>query len=75
MKSFLQVLSLCLVSLGLTACMFGMTESQFKSLPPDQQKQVIDGYNQQQAIAKQNEPLNRLVDVADTAVNDKNDKF
>jgi hypothetical protein len=71
MRSFLLSISLIIASLILCACtpmMFGMPANQFNSLTPDQQRQVIDGYNQRKLIEKQNEPLNNLIGVADTAL-------
>ena len=44
--------------------MFGMPQSQFQQLTPDQQSQVISGYNQQQQMQAQNA---MIVDVANTA--------
>ncbi|MCD6046527.1 MAG: hypothetical protein K0S08_174 [Gammaproteobacteria bacterium] len=50
--------------LTLAACepmMFGMPQSQFKSLTPAQQNQVIQAYNQRQQTYAQNAPYENLI--------------
>jgi hypothetical protein len=71
--SFLILCSaLCITTLsGCEAQMFGVPKSQFYSLNPAQQQQVIDAYNQRQMIKTQNEPLTNLIDVASQAVNQR----
>lgn len=73
MNMFLVLLSgLMLCSCGLTnpqeSTMFGMRESQFRSLTPMQQQQIITAYNQREYVRTQNEPLNNLVGIAGGAV-------
>lgn len=71
--------SMNLLLAGCEATMFGMSKSQFRSLTPDQQQQVIDNYHQRQIEASraaqerelvrtQNEALISLIGVAGEAV-------
>lgn len=66
-----RVIGLIVTSCFLTACeptMFGMPASQFQSLPPSQQQQVINGYNQRQLVQTENQPAEDLIGVAGTLV-------
>jgi len=58
------IINLCALA-TLTGCgepmSFGMPTSQFNTLTPDQQNQVVDGYNQRQIIAEQNRPLTSMI--------------
>lgn len=75
MKSLISMAVILFAAISLVACesmMFGMPESQFRSLTPAQQQEVIEGYNQRKLVEKQNEPLNNLVGVANTAVWQRN---
>ncbi len=67
MKKITLISIALILSLGLSACqpmLFGMPESQFKSLPRDQQNKVIASYNERKRIEKQNEPLMNFIGVA-----------
>lgn len=74
MKRFNIVVSLALLLTGCEAHMFGMPESQFRSLNPAQQQQVIAAYNQRQMVRTQNEPIESLIGVAGQAVQQMNNR-
>lgn len=62
------------IACGLVGCeamMFGMPESQFNSLSPNEKKAVIASYNKRKEIEKKNEPLNALVGVLGSSVSKK----
>ena len=67
-KSRFLIILTTLLLMGCEPMMFGMPESQFQSLTPAQQQKIIQGYNRQKEIEAQNAPLNALVDVAGSVV-------
>ena len=70
-KSLLILLSLLGSLVLLTACersVFGMPESEFNQLNPQQKQQVIAGYNQREQIRVENEPYEALVGAVGSAM-------
>lgn len=60
----MKKLLLCLPILFLTACeptVFGIPQSTFNSLTPQQKQQVIDAYNQREQIKAENAPLESAI--------------
>ena len=67
------LLGFCLIAMLLSSCseptVFGIPQSQWNNLSSPQKQQVIDGYNQRQAIKEQNAPIESAIDAAGTILN------
>jgi hypothetical protein len=72
--SMLAMVSSLLLLAGCEAQMFGMPETQFHQLTPFEKQQVIDSYNRRQEIKQQNQPMESLIGVLGTAVEQGNEK-
>jgi len=69
MKKILLLLPLVLILAACEPTVFGVPQSTWNNLTPTQKQQVIDGYNQQQAIKQQNAPIQNAIDTAGTILN------
>ena len=68
MKKLLLILMPCLVLVaGCERTMFGVPESKFNALNPQQQQQVVRAYNRQKQNEAINMPTNTLTEVANVA--------
>ncbi len=69
MKKIIALLSLILMTTLLAACAaeptaFGVPQSTWNTLSPQQKQTVIAGYNQRKAIKQQNAPLESAIGAA-----------
>jgi hypothetical protein len=80
-RTSIAIAALTILVIGLNGCapkepeVFGVPQSQWSQLTPEQQNAAIQGYNERKRIEKVNEPLNAAIDVADTAIWRQQNKF
>lgn len=58
----LLLLAACTLLMACEPMMFGMPQSQYESLAPQQQQEVIRSYNKRQEIAERNRAVNTLAE-------------
>ena len=77
MKAIIKILcaiSFLCVTMGCTIqppepIVFGIPQSQWEQLTPEQKQSVIDGYNQRRKIAAENAPLESAIGAAQQVLN------